>query len=120
MSFGPVARLAFRLARAVVSRRIRREAIELLTNEIEDLLQLDQDQAQQRIQVAISEGQITQQQAEQILEQQTMVDYPTFAGIVVDQCPGTDFGDAARIWNREKQQIKQMTIREVRENLQCP
>ena len=49
-----------------------------------------------------------------------MVDYPTFAGIVVSECPGADFGDAARIWRREKATIQGMSQREVRANLTCP
>lgn len=49
-----------------------------------------------------------------------MVDYPTFAGIVVRNCPGADFGDAAAIWRREKGAIKGMSKREVERNLRCP
>lgn len=51
-----------------------------------------------------------------------MTDYTTFISIGLDQC-GSDretFSQLAEVWNREKDDIQQMTPDEVRRNLTCP
>lgn len=58
-----------------------------------------------------------------------MVDYTTWMSIGLDECtsPGMSqnrrrqvFSDLADGWNRQKEQIKQMSKAEVRKNLDCP
>jgi hypothetical protein len=54
--------------------------------------------------------------------QRIMTDFNTFMSIGLDQC-GTDngtFSDLVEVWNKEKDEIREMSPSEVRSNLQCP
>lgn len=59
---------------------------------------------------------------EERLERATMPDFQQFMSIGLNKC-GNDqrtFQRLTQLWNREKENIQQMTVAELRENLNCP
>ena len=51
-----------------------------------------------------------------------MVEYTEFMSIAMNKCgsDGDTFAALAAVWSREKEQIKEMSAAEVREDLRCP
>lgn len=83
--------------------------------------ELNTRQVEEALVTAEQRGRITQEELLQ-LEDSIMVDFNTFMSIGLNHC-GTDketFGQLVQVWNREKDDIRNMTARQVRENLTCP
>ena len=79
------------------------------------------DEAEQAIRQAFEQGRITRDDLNRF-EQTIMTDFNTFMSIGLSQC-GSDretFGQLVEVWNREKDDIREMTAAEVRNNLTCP
>lgn len=51
-----------------------------------------------------------------------MVEFTEFMSIGLNQCGNSEatFAGLVEVWNNEKEQIRQMTAGEVRQNLTCP
>lgn len=81
----------------------------------------NQQEAREVVQMAVDRGHVTTRDLRNI-EQQAMVDFNQFMSIGLEQC-GSDketFSDLVDVWNREKDDIRNMTVAQVRQNLRCP
>lgn len=89
--------------------------------EIEEIIEGSSEPPEEAVQRALDEGRIRQRSVD-LAEGAIMVDFNDFMAIGLNQC-GSDqrtFRQLTKVWNREKDEIRSMTQREVRENLRCP
>lgn len=123
MAVVPVRIIASWLARAIGGEAVRRTLAEPLENLARDLYgrgldELDDFQREQVVEEAFQRGRITEHQAEQTI----MVGFQQFMSVALSQCgndPAT-FRALTDLWNREKEEIQQMTIADLRSALTCP
>lgn len=79
------------------------------------------EDVQEAAQRAFQDGRINRQQLMRA-ELQVMTDFNSFMSIGLNQC-GSDretFAGLVEVWNREKEEIRQMSQAEVRQQLRCP
>lgn len=125
-----------RVARTVVKRGVQaaieettgidipggRDVIEFLQQELGgDPQEASPEELEAALNRGVERGRLSRRQVEGI-EETTMADFNQFMSVGLSQC-GSDrdtFAELVEVWNREKDEIRTMTVAEVRQSLTCP
>lgn len=113
-----------RVARSLTKRGGERlirdqEVVDQLAGEVEDTD--NPAEARRRLQRALDNGRLSRREVERA-EEAIMTDFNSFMSIGLEQC-GSDketFSELVEVWNRQKDEIREMSQAEVRRTLQCP